>query len=544
MNLKRIAGIAVLIVLIVTACPGWGEGTALGGESMISAVSEEESRLVDSMFLSDSAEESLPLLRASAEFSRSAYSEEKVISELQRNGFTDVATRYYDGGKHTCAAAIGWKEIADRDGNPKRLIAVLCRGTVTGAEWASNFAMGLGDFHFGFYQAAEQVYQWLCEDYLEPLLAQGVQAEDILIWTTGHSRGAAAANLLAGYFLEDRFSERQVYCYTFASPNVVRGGDVRRDNIHNYILGGDLVARVPLTEWGYGRYGHSHICHNGETLCDIPVIDEGTMTALCQLLASREIMDEIEEKMTGDDASWAKLQEILAGYALKHIDVLSGLIEAGLYMVSTHTTSTYIAAVSGVLEDAYWSDGYLRRDDSPAPKDFQGSAVSATAIELSWAPADGPAYYMIRCDKAMRADRKIAVVTNDTSAVITGLEPDTAYGFDLCVMHDGVISEVSNTLYLHTDSMNLRCTDVSAASVTLAWDAADGYDAYEVRFGKAYSVSWSGEIQTEGTGITIDGLEPGKKYTFDVCAVKDGQRTKRSDKLRVSTSDAEPGTGF
>lgn len=77
---------------------------------------------------------------------------------------------------------------------------------------------------------------------------------DPLFLVTGHSRGAAVANIL-GARLTDRFGAESVYAYTFATPRTVRGDYPRYDNIFNVINPCDLVPMLPLAAWGFERYG-------------------------------------------------------------------------------------------------------------------------------------------------------------------------------------------------------------------------------------------------------------------------------------------------
>jgi len=82
--------------------------------------------------------------------------------------------------------------------------------------------------------------------------------ENIIFFVTGHSRGAAAANLFAadlGHGLTALDSDADsVFCYTFATPNNTTA-PTEEKNIFNFCFVDDFVPQVPLARWGYGKYG-------------------------------------------------------------------------------------------------------------------------------------------------------------------------------------------------------------------------------------------------------------------------------------------------
>lgn len=130
------------------------------------------------------------------------------------------------------------------------LIAAVLRGT-QGAEWFSNFRIGYAAEHKGFAIAADYAEGRLAE-YLRTAVNDG----EVRFLVTGYSRGGAAANLLARR-LCDRFGTDRVRCYTVASPNtVIARRSASYDCIHNLVREEDFFTRVPLSDWGYTKYGN------------------------------------------------------------------------------------------------------------------------------------------------------------------------------------------------------------------------------------------------------------------------------------------------
>lgn len=149
------------------------------------------------------------------------------------------------------------------------VIVVSVRGTNgTNAEWSSNFDVGADTTeyynatgyehpdwknksnHKGFDVSANRVYDKLIE-YINTYVDSSAQ-KSILI--TGHSRGAAIANILGQMFEDD--SSYRTYGYTFATPNSTTSANA--DNyktIFNIINVDDIIPYLPISEWNFKNYG-------------------------------------------------------------------------------------------------------------------------------------------------------------------------------------------------------------------------------------------------------------------------------------------------
>lgn len=135
------------------------------------------------------------------------------------------------------------------------LIAVVVKGTSGNEEWYSNFNIGTDNTHRGFTLAKDGLMSSL-RDYISGL---GIQGTSTKILVTGHSRGAAVANLVAAELCDASYAAKaNVYSYTFATPAVTtdsRRSEGHYNNIFNIVSGEDFVTQVPLKKWNYGRYG-------------------------------------------------------------------------------------------------------------------------------------------------------------------------------------------------------------------------------------------------------------------------------------------------
>lgn len=165
---------------------------------------------------------------------------------------------------------VGHKNII-YNGKVHEVIVVSVRGTNgTFEEWSSNLDIGADTHeyyqatgyehphwinklnHKGFDVTANRVLEKL-SDYVTKYVNSSAQ-KSILI--TGHSRGAAIANLLGKYFEES--SDYRSYTYTFATPNTTTDISASGyDTIFNVLNTDDLITFIPLESWGFLRYGNS-----------------------------------------------------------------------------------------------------------------------------------------------------------------------------------------------------------------------------------------------------------------------------------------------
>ncbi|MGL5440534.1 MAG: lipase family protein [Filifactoraceae bacterium] len=199
-------------------------------------------------------------------------------TKLQKNfGMKDVENivinkdNYFEDKDDITEIVIGHRKVSYK-GKEKEIVLFVVRGTNgTHSEWSSNFDVGADTKeyydatgedvteekhphwknkynHKGFDVTANRVIEKV-DDYLS---RHSLNSGSILI--TGHSRGAAVANLLAKSFVDKK--KFNVYAYTFATPNNTTAKNVGNYNeIFNIVNNDDLIPYMPLTKWGFNKYG-------------------------------------------------------------------------------------------------------------------------------------------------------------------------------------------------------------------------------------------------------------------------------------------------
>ena len=297
----------------------------------------------DSVFSLTSMAEYGVLRKNSMMMSEAAYDEDAAKRCLKTLDFQDITTYRYESGADTCGHVLGWKKIDD-NGRTIKVFAVICRGTHSGVEWQSNFrVINSGSYHYGFYTAANDVSKNV-EAYVNKHCGNETNISDCKVWVTGHSRGAAVANLVAGLFMPQiGFQQNNIYGYTFACPNVSIEKQPASKNIYNYNIGGDLVPRVPLSQWGYCRFGIDRIGHNGEYLEGISVIDEKTMNEFSATLGSVSSSEQI-----------AFMQSV--GESLADQGVTGGVTN-GMFVAKALYNALFVQGARFIHDPIRWSIG-------------------------------------------------------------------------------------------------------------------------------------------------------------------------------------------
>jgi hypothetical protein len=196
---------------------------------------------------------------------------------------------------HISEITIGHKKV-EYDGEVKEVIAISVRGTNgTIEEWSSNFDVGSTE-HFDAYQnflktgdtsAFDSVMMYYYENdkyeldsfsdwtnkenhkgfdiastrilqYIDVYVNMYIDKTiDKCFWLTGHSRGAAIANIVSSNLID---SGNEVFTYTFASPNTTTSANADNacyDCIFNVVNADDFVPCLPANSWGFKRYGRT-----------------------------------------------------------------------------------------------------------------------------------------------------------------------------------------------------------------------------------------------------------------------------------------------
>ena len=191
---------------------------------------------------------------------------EKIAKTFDSENFVDIQqVNTYDASSKLSISKnflVGVKTF-DVNKTKKHVVAIAFRGTdlnVGGKDSLSDLITDAAcwdydGLHSGFRGFATQAYNTLCNIKFNSLnmtfkeyLKKCESSDDYYIFVTGHSLGAAVANILAGEILAKNDDVRvKTMCYTFASPQVCNPSKARfryAYNIFNIINTEDIVPKV------------------------------------------------------------------------------------------------------------------------------------------------------------------------------------------------------------------------------------------------------------------------------------------------------------
>lgn len=303
---------------------------------------------------------------------------ETIENVLNSNHFKNIKQYHYDDSQlNTAAHTIAHKKIVDNDGSYKTLITVTIRGTASTIEWLTNVLSLLQCQEVGFLGAKNNVIDDL-NAYIEEYSSSF--EDDKIILVTGHSMGAAVANLVASELNNsENWNTNEVYAYTFATPNV--GNNITTDytNIFNILNRSDYITLVPCSllpsavagDYLWGRHG-----------IDIPI----SMT-IGNNVADNHKMDTYYNFMISKDSnlSFTGIKEI------SDSDVSMGILPKLLSMKCPVGATVYNS--NGVVMA---SAGQQESHDGIEDGLIQTQSVSGTTSDIvSWVSEDGEKIFFI-----------------------------------------------------------------------------------------------------------------------------------------------------
>lgn len=172
---------------------------------------------------------------------------------------------------NTCGLLAGMMNYTDADGNEKHTMLISFAGTQKNiGDITTDLAVMAKKidsnhwYHYGFYEAAEAHYMSLQNAVFsmgngisytfDEYVAKASELNDnYQIIVTGHSLGAAVANIFTSYFIDTLYGngvQKNTIAYTFASPLTCSDGTALKTgvpNVYNYVNTYDWVPMV-----GYG----------------------------------------------------------------------------------------------------------------------------------------------------------------------------------------------------------------------------------------------------------------------------------------------------
>lgn len=218
----------------------------------------------------DSFEYNARLANMMCTLSEAVYNKSDIEKAYISLGFKEgnFAPYDYDGGfnPYKCGYYLGFK---DSETSSETICLVTVRGSSNISDWAGNLSIQTleNEKHTGFSLPADNIFLSIIEQIKDKKISTG----NIKFFITGHSRGAAVANLLSVKLMENGVSESNIYNYNIACPDVAcKHSFENYNNIFNICNRSDVVPFVPgvlasaFTSPGtcWGKFGQTYYFTN------------------------------------------------------------------------------------------------------------------------------------------------------------------------------------------------------------------------------------------------------------------------------------------
>ncbi|XP_044773166.1 tenascin-X [Neomonachus schauinslandi] len=183
--------------------------------------------------------------------------------------------------------------------------------------------------------------------------------------------------------------------------------------------------------------------------------------------------------------------------------------------------------------------------------------LSPDSVTLSWAVPEGEFdSFVVQYKDRDGQPRVVPVAADQREVTVSGLEPSRKYRFLLYGLQDGKrrspVSVEAKTAPLEHPPLlgELTVTDETPDSLRLSWTVAQGlFDSFVVQYRDPAGQPRAVPVAKDQREVTIEGLEPGRKYKFLLYGIHGGQRLGPISVLgvtapwRPATEAPKPPTG-
>jgi hypothetical protein len=190
--------------------------------------------------------------------------------------------------------------------------------------------------------------------------------------------------------------------------------------------------------------------------------------------------------------------------------------------------------------------------DVTAPEGVQATATSTTTVNVSWQAVTGASGYVV-FQQINGSWTQVAAVngagSGNVSATINNETPGQQATFVVEAYNattQATSSPVTTTMpgdNQVSPPTNVSIWQSSASSATLTWSPAANATSYGIYYWNGYRWRLLGSVNGASTGVTINGLQPGETYYFQVVAFNATSYAAAQNFVSVTTS-AAPNWGW
>ncbi|CAN0390265.1 unnamed protein product [Rangifer tarandus platyrhynchus] len=199
------------------------------------------------------------------------------------------------------------------------------------------------------------------------------------------------------------------------------------------------------------------------------------------------------------------------------------------------------------------ADAKTLPDTKPAPRlgELTVTDVTPDSVGLSWTvPEGGFDSFVVQYKDRDGQPRVVPVATDQREVTIPGLEPNRKYKFLLYGLVGrkrlGPISAEGSTAPLEKERQplprlgELTVTDETPNSLHLSWTVAQGpFDSFVVQYRGTDGQPQMVPVAADQREVTLEGLEPGRKYKFLLYGLLRGQRLGPASVLGMTAPEED-----
>nr|XP_020765090.1 tenascin-X isoform X2 [Odocoileus virginianus texanus] len=199
------------------------------------------------------------------------------------------------------------------------------------------------------------------------------------------------------------------------------------------------------------------------------------------------------------------------------------------------------------------ADAKTLPDTKPAPRLGELTVMDVTpdSVGLSWTVPEGEFdSFVVQYKDRDGQPRVVPVVTDQREVTIPGLEPNRKYKFLLYGLVGrkrlGPISAEGSTAPLEKERQppprlgELTVTDETPNSLHLSWTVAQGpFDSFVIQYRGTDGQPQMVPVAADQREVTVEGLEPGRKYKFLLYGLLRGQRLGPASVLGMTAPEED-----
>ncbi|MDR0703624.1 MAG: S8 family serine peptidase [Planctomycetaceae bacterium] len=245
------------------------------------------------------------------------------------------------------------------------------------------------------------------------------------------------------------------------------------------------------------------------------------------------------ERSLSSGGGWS---EICTGNDLSFTD--TELNSSTKYYYRIYALNYYVSSgVSSIISAA------TQAEIPATPLNIKGSAISDTAIRLSWDKAVHATNYRVEFFDSAKNKWTAAGTTTSNSFQHNNLKSSTIYQYRIIALSKAGESLPSNTVTVSTPvalpkaPTGLKGTIIDSSTIDLSWKAVDSANFYRLEYsltGKSGDWNKLGSSTITGTSGNAVNLAAGMKYYFRVIALNEAGESSSSNILTLTTPALAP----